>query len=162
MLFLVLFTISSLQLLVNADTDQDNSPHWVDICGGSYLFSEDTKNWNDASDMCLLLGSHLLQIDNLTENYCLLEYAHKQGIDSDVGWWHSGNDIEAEGVWRQADGELILWTPYWGDYGSDHSHQPDQGTAANCLGFTLSTDRNAGKWFDGPCSVLHYYICERS
>ena len=51
------------------------------------------------------------QIDNMAENFCLLDYAHTQvtsyfdidyyktfvyqGFSS--SWWHSGNDIESEG-----------------------------------------------------------------
>merc|ERR1711936_164873 len=161
MLFLVVLSIFSLDLLVHADIEQGNSPHWVDVCGGSYLFSEELKTWNDASDMCLLFGSHLLQIDNMAENYCLLEYVQSQGIQSSDEiqvWWHSGNDIEYEGVYRQADGELILWIgPLWA--GPD---DPNQGTKANCLGVHLLGDDRAGKWYDEPCTAPHPYICERS
>merc|ERR1719153_408769 len=152
-MLLVLFSIFSLKLLVHADNDQDNSPHWVDVCDGYYLFSEESKNWNNASDNCLLYGSHLLQIDNMPENYCLLEYAQKQGISA--WFWHSGNDIEFEGVWRQAEGEFISWTPFWGtQYG-----QPDGGSAANCLGVNLNGGVDAGRWGDEPCTKGHRYIC---
>merc|ERR1712179_481393 len=152
----------SLQLLVYAETDQDHSPSWVTFCDGSYLFSEDAKNWQDASDNCLLYGSHLLQIDNMAENYCLLEYAQSQGLSA-AGWWHSGNDIQSEGVYRQANGEFILWTPMWSDWlGHEPEHEPNQGREANCLGITISNDAYAGKWWDEICTTAHPYICERS
>merc|ERR1712002_902098 len=86
MIFLSLLTLLPLQLFVICDQDQVKSPHWVVVCGGSYLFSE---------------------------NYCLLDYAQSQSLGDDTWWWHSGNDIEREGVYRQADRELILWTPIW-------------------------------------------------
>merc|ERR1711970_460934 len=154
-LFLVFFSIFSLQLLVSAVTHKDLSPQWVTVCDGSYLFSEDAKNWQDASDNCLLYGSHLLQIDNMAENYCLLDYAQSQEMTVDW-WYHSGNDIEREGVYRQADGEPILWSPMWG------SGDPNGGTGSNCLLVRLLGDGNAGKWADDPCTTARRYICERS
>merc|ERR1712098_380543 len=134
--FLILF---SLQIFAICDQDQVKSPHWVVVCGGSYLFSEDKKSWNDASDICELFGGHLAQ--SLEEDW----------------WWHSGNDIEREGVYRQADRELILWTPFWfGGLGWG----PDGGTAENCLEVHLSGDKYAGKWADTSCTNERYYICE--
>merc|ERR1712055_1268681 len=154
MLFLVFLSTLALQFLVNAETDQDHSPSWVTACDGSYLFSEEMKKWQDASDNCLLYGSHLLQIDNMAENYCLLDYAQSQGMPS-PGWWHSGNDIEREGVYRQADGEPILWSPLWG------SGEPNGGAAENCLEVHLVGDADAGKWNDVSCTTAKHYICER-
>merc|ERR1719431_1774717 len=112
MLILTFLAIFSLQVLVRAEPDQNDTPHWVSVCDGSYLFSEDTKNWYDANGNCVLYGSQLFQIDNMAENYCLLDYAQSQGMNVDY-WWHSGNDIEREGVYRQADGQPILWTHIW-------------------------------------------------
>merc|ERR1711862_778346 len=155
MLFLAFLSSLSFQLLVRAETDQDNSPQWVTVCDGSYLFSEDVKNWYDAKDNCKLYGSHLLQIDNMAENYCLLDYAQSQGMTVTY-WYHSGNDIEREGVYRQADGEPILWTPLW------KSGEPNGGTRDNCLLVHLLGDGNAGKWWDDRCTTGRHYICERS
>merc|ERR1712142_259713 len=80
MMFLTLLILFSLQLFAICDQDQAKSPHWVVVCEGSYLFSEDKKSWNDASDICELFGGHLAQIDNLAENYCLLDYAQSQEV----------------------------------------------------------------------------------
>merc|ERR1719341_2724102 len=134
----------------------EKSPHWVDICGGSYLFSEDTKSWSDAVDQCELYFSHLVQIDSMAENFCLLDYAHAQDVPSVLGYWHSGNDIESEGVYRQGDGELLAWQPLW-----YNGVEPSGGTAQNCLGVHLATDANSGKWWDDPCNNVFNYICER-
>merc|ERR1719309_1134579 len=158
---MLLLVFLSLQLLVSAETDQvgglkDLSPSWVTVCHGSYLFSEETKNWQEAWDNCELYVSHLLQIDNMAENYCLLDYAQSHGVTG--GWkWHSGNDIEREGVYRQADGEPILWSPLWAP-----GDNPDGATRENCLGVSLAGDAIAGKWADLPCTGGYRYICERS
>merc|ERR1712142_162671 len=162
MIFLSLLTLLSLQLFAICDQDQEKVPHWVVVCGGSYLFSEDKKSWNDAGDICELFGGHLAQIDNLAENYCLLDYARSQSLGGsswqESCWWHSGNDIEREGVYRQADRELISWTPFW--LGEANSvTEPDGGTASNCLMVWLSDGYRAGKWSDDPCTKERYYIC---
>eukprot|EP00091_Calanus_sinicus_P002611 TRINITY_DN12694_c0_g1_i3.p1 TRINITY_DN12694_c0_g1~~TRINITY_DN12694_c0_g1_i3.p1 ORF type:complete len:160 (-),score=14.56 TRINITY_DN12694_c0_g1_i3:8-487(-) len=144
-----------LQILIQANfAMQDSAPHWVDVCDGSYLFSEDAKSWFDAVANCELYGSHMLQIDDLSENNCLLEYAHSQEI-TEPNWWHSGNDIDSEGVYRQADGEYVQWVPSW--YGDD----PNSGTAGNCLGVRLDTSQYSGKWWDEPCNNNHHYVCEK-
>merc|ERR1719312_1075617 len=114
----------------------------------------------DASDNCLLYGSHLLQIDNMAENYCLLDYAQSQGMTVDA-WWHSGNDIEREGVYRQANGEPILWNPLWSAHKGTED-QPNGGTAENCLAVHLLGNVDAGKWFDHFCAAPYHYICERA
>merc|ERR1712142_1354391 len=145
MIFLSLLTLLSWQLFAICDQDQVNTPHWVVVCGGSHLFSEDKKSWNEAGDICELFGGHLAQIDNLAENYCLLDYAQSQSLEG--VWWHSGNDIEREGVYRQADRGLILWTPFWASWPNAVT-EPDGGTAANCLCVHLSGDYHAGKWGD--------------
>merc|ERR1712142_369273 len=160
MMFLTLLILFSLQLFAVCDQDQVKSPHWVVVCEGSYLFSEDKKSWNDAADICELFGGHLAQIDNLTENYCLLDFAQSQDMPKDDWWWHSGNDMEREGVYRQADRELILWTPFWLGRGNSVT-EPDGGTAENCLCVDLTGDVNAGKWADEPCAKERYYVCER-
>merc|ERR1711872_408555 len=160
MMFITLLMLFSLQLFAICDQDQVKSPHWVVACGGSYLFSEDKKSWNDAGDICELFGGHLAQIDNLAENYCLLDYAQSQSLEDDW-YWHSGNDIEREGVWRQADRELILWTPFWAGYANGVITEPNGGTAANCLVVYLGGDYRAGKWGDTACTNERYYICER-
>jgi len=157
MLLLAFTSLLSLQLLVLGHHHQDETPHWVAVCGGTYLFPEDAKSWNDAGDTCELYGGHLLQIDSMTENYCLLDYAQSQ--DKDIGYWHSGNDIEREGVYRQADRELIIWKPLWGQWGGNIN--PDGGADENCLGVSLTGNNNAGKWFDQVCTNSYYYICER-
>jgi len=110
---------------------------------------------NDAYGECELYGGHLVQIDGLAENFCLLKYAHAEGLPTDW-YWQSANDNMAEGVWEQYDGQLILWTPYW-----SHEH-PGGGTANNCGAVRLSTDGYAGKWISAPCTASYHYICERS
>ena len=59
------------------------------------------------------------------------------------------------GVWKQYDGGVISWTPWWA------ADDPNGGKAVNCGKVYLSEDANAGQWADGICSRANYYICER-
>merc|ERR1712038_916817 len=61
-----------LALLASASSiplNQEQTPSWVNICQGTYLFSEDTRSWNDAYGECELYGAHIAQIDSLAENF---------------------------------------------------------------------------------------------
>merc|ERR1712210_29185 len=89
-----------LALVSSVPLSQEKTPSWVDICGGTYLFSEDTRSWESSYGECELYGSHIAQIDNLAENFCLLEYAHTEGLPDDW-YWNSANDIMSEGFLQQ-------------------------------------------------------------
>merc|ERR1712002_653523 len=138
--------------------NKEKTPSWVKICGGNYLFSEDVKSWDDAYGQCELYDAHLWQIDNLVENFCLLDYAHTMGYNGEV--WHSANDKDSEGVWRQADGSLLSWSPWW-YVPKDLQGSPEGGKAENCAIVSLDESSYAGQWYDWPCTHAFHYICER-
>merc|ERR1712018_937555 len=139
-----LFTLLATGLSV--PLSQDLTPSWVKICGGTYLFSETKMTWEDAYGECELYGSHIAQIDGYEENFCLLEYAQTEGLP--FGWyWHSGNDIVSEGVWRQYDKQMIVWGPWVYRTG---------GRGENCFVIGLFEDVNAGDWGDDLCPKGHY------
>merc|ERR1712047_140567 len=151
---LILFTSAS-----SVPVNKEKTPSWVNICGGTYLFSEDLKSWDDAYGQCELYDAHLWQIDNLAENFCLLDYSHRMGYNA--AYWHSANDKESEGVWRQADGTLLSWSPWWAAL-KDAQGNPNGGKAANCAAVSLTDGTFSGQWFDGACTHAYHYICERS
>merc|ERR1712156_1330107 len=137
---------------------KEKTPSWVNICGGYYLFSEDLKSWDDAYGQCELYDAHLWQIDNLAENFCLLDYSHTMGYNA--LYWHSANDKESEGVWRQADGTLLSGSPWW-YVPKDQQGSPNGGKAENCAVVSLDESNYAGQWYDWPCTNAFHYICER-
>merc|ERR1712126_118519 len=144
---LFLFTSSD-----SAALNKERTPSWVNICGGTYFFSETMEypwsTWNDAVLKCEQLDSHLLQIDNLAENFCLLEYANTKVYQTQS--WHSANDIRSEGVWRQGDGTLLSWTPFWNQA---VRAEPAGGTNENCgaIDWNAYDGENAGKWLVSYC-----------
>jgi len=93
-----LFLVTPLffAFVFSSPLSRELTPSWVNICSGTYLFSKDKTTWSDAYGECELYGGHLLQIDGLAENFCLLKYAH---AEAPADWyWHSANDIRAEGI----------------------------------------------------------------
>merc|ERR1712203_675469 len=146
---LILVTSLLFAFASSNSLNRELAPSWVKACNGTYLFSEDTRTWNDAYGECELYGGHLVQIDGLAENFCLLKYAHADGLSD--WYWHSGNDITAEGVWEQYDGQLILWTPWWA------WQHPYGGTAQNCGSVSLTTGIYAGQWASYACTLSYHY-----
>merc|ERR1712080_256031 len=150
--------VGLLLTVVSAVTIQDKAvtPHWENICGTSLLFSEDAKTWDDAQGFCELLGGNLVDIRSMEMNYCILTHAYHKALPQ-TGYWHSGNDLEVEGVYRyNRHGDFILWTPFW-----IGAQDPDGGRIANCLLVGLRTDNHAGKWGDSDCNSPLRYICQR-
>ena len=62
------------------------------------------------------------------------------------------------GVWRQNDGTLLSWTPFWKTATAD---EPSGARAENCGSYCLQDDALAGQWADWICDRPQYYICER-
>merc|ERR1711872_982460 len=100
---------------------------------------------------CELFGGHLAKIDSLEENFCLLDYSHRQGIGHGQIFWDSANDKMSEGVWRHFDNQLLSWTPWW-------NAGPPGDTSLNCGVFSTGT----GRWDDVSCTTSLNYICEKS
>merc|ERR1711988_147535 len=136
---------------------QEQVPSWVNICGGRYLFSEDTKPWLEAEGQCELYSGHLLQINTREENFCLQEeFLRLWQPEVDISFWHSANDNTTEGVWRQWDGRMVPWTPYW----SAATNEPNGGRSENCGGVSFGPGELAGKWWSHFCYEPYKYICE--
>ena len=58
-----------------------------------------------------------------------------------------------QGVWRQYDEQMILWSPFW--------WARDEVRSGNCGIISLTMDKYAGLWSDRPCTSAYHYICER-
>eukprot|EP00092_Neocalanus_flemingeri_P105854 GFUD01135747.1.p1 GENE.GFUD01135747.1~~GFUD01135747.1.p1 ORF type:complete len:118 (+),score=11.44 GFUD01135747.1:56-409(+) len=68
------------------------SSFWLGMCGGR----------TEANGICQRHGGHLLHIDNIQENNCLMKEAmsrKKHGL-----WWHNANDRQASPLFRWTTG----------------------------------------------------------
>ena len=88
-LFASILAVNS-QPLTGSSKNKSHTPHWEPLCdkGHQYLFSEEAVDWNNAREMCQLLGGYLVRIENQHENNCLLVYAMKSELHN--WWWTSG------------------------------------------------------------------------
>ena len=60
-----------------------------------------------------------------------------------------------KGVWRQYDGSMVPWTPWWRD-------GKNGGRRDNCALISLIINGDtAGDWVDYDCDGSEYYICEK-
>ena len=65
------------------------------------------------------------------------------------------------GVWRQADGTLLSWSPWWVAQ-KGYQGTPNGGKADNCAYNHLDESTYAGQWYDTACTGALHYVCERS
>merc|ERR1712112_83708 len=157
-LLLLLTVVSAAKLQLQ---DKAAIPHWETACNTSLLFSERAETWEEASGECELYGGNLVQIRSMEMNYCILRHAHSKALPSDW-YWHSGNDIDEEGVYRYnragdfppIAGDLILWSPIWS------GGRPSGAKSENCLEVALKSDSYAGQWDDVSCTTTRRYICQ--
>jgi len=130
-------------------------PDWIPVCSTNLIFSNESQTGIEAKRICEGYGGHLVDMDSLVKNFCILKY-HFHSQITDGHFWHSGNDKDAEGVYVLSNGDIIPWTPYWSN------ENPDEARGANCVGVSLTKDKLAGKWWDQSCTSPKYrYICEK-
>ena len=91
-LFASILGVNSIKL-TDSSKNKSHTPQWVPLCneGHQYLFSDpsqDWLNWNEAKEMCQLLGGYLVRIETRHENNCLLVHAMKN--EWHEWWWTSG------------------------------------------------------------------------
>merc|ERR1719400_2476231 len=75
-------------------------PEWVDLeCedGHRYLFSTSSLTWSEARGECMLYGGHLVSVNSLQEQNCLLTHAQTAELAEDW-YWTDASDREIEGV----------------------------------------------------------------
>ena len=60
-----ILAVNSIEL-TGSSKNKSHTPHWEPICdkGHQYLFSEESVDWNSATEMCQLLGGYLVRIEN--------------------------------------------------------------------------------------------------
>ena len=61
------------------------------------------------------------------------------------------------GVWRQWDGRVVPWTPYW----NAANNEPNGARLENCGAVSFGPGEGAGKWWSYFCSTPLNYICEK-
>ncbi len=133
--------------------------------GNCYYGVTTTATWQDAQAACQANGAYLAVIGSSAENTIVYNNVAGGGTAS----WLGASDIDAEGVWRWADGEL-KGVQFWqgeyaanggqavgGNYSNWFSGRPEGLKVENCLRYN-----NSAAWNDDRCEIPRTYICEKT
>ena len=123
---------------------------WELFGNSCYLLGSKQMAWEDASEHCSSMGSHLLEVDNADErDFLVQKYKAKYTV------WVGGNDKETEGtfVWQASKKMIPTDSFYLGE--------PNGGRNENCAELYCQSAR-VSKLNDRNCRDKRNYICEKS
>ncbi|XP_026103485.1 CD209 antigen-like protein C [Carassius auratus] len=109
-----------------------------------YLFSSETKNWNESRRYCREREADLIII-NYTE-----EQDFVKNICGSEHFWIGLTDIEEEGRWKWVDGSTLTYR-FWKS-GEPNDYQGNEDCA----------NTHSSGWFDTNCDSSVKWICETS
>ncbi|XP_008106857.2 collectin-12 [Anolis carolinensis] len=123
--------------------------YWNNFSGNCYYFSTERAIFEDARLFCEEKASHLVFINNETEQ----EWLKKQVV-AKGSFWIGLTDSAKENEWRWLDGtlpEYVNWSAGQPDNWK-HGHGPGE----DCAGLI-----HAGLWNDFYCEDVNSFICEQ-
>ncbi|KAL3996240.1 C-type lectin domain family 4 member M [Sarotherodon galilaeus] len=118
--------------------------NWVNVSGSFYFTSSEKKSWQESRQDCVQRGADLVIISSQEEQNFV--NAFKKRL------WIGLTDSETEGTWKWVDGTPMN-TSYW-----NHG-EPNGDKKENCG--HIDTYNSENSWNDAPCSILHFWICEK-
>ncbi|CAC5395317.1 MRC [Mytilus coruscus] len=113
-----------------------------------YLFSTDSKNWENAQIECRNNGANLVAINSEEEMF----YIKEQAKDRNSHFWLGANDRLNEGIFVWGDSNETLTVNDWRVF------LPSGGTTDNCI---YISKKYLFNWFDTKCSDVIPFICEQ-
>lgn len=118
--------------------------------GHAYVFCERERFWPDARSACMELGMDLVKMDDEDED----RWVRAEAAGT-VDWYIGGNDRDAEGDYRWADGSPITIPIPWG------FDQPNGMRTQNCIALRYTRDGKNGAWHDRDCTgQAYFFVCE--
>jgi len=138
---------TSFQGMVQERVQINNEPAWLKYRASSYWFSDDTKYWDDAEQVCKDKDSHLVSIKSDGENDFVLKNRKDKSIDTWIGAHRNGNDLNK---WYWSNGEIVGFTSW-------KPGQPNE-VSQHCAALHGDGD---GLWHDTNCNRSFRYICEK-
>ncbi|KAK0140722.1 C-type lectin domain family 4 member K [Merluccius polli] len=143
---------------------------WLHYNHSLYFISTTEKNWAASRDDCLERDADLIVINSREEQLCChdnryhyyLKQEFVEGLGG-FGHWIGLNKRDPEGTWKWVDGTNMT-SSFW------RRGQPDNNRGAEDCVATL--ERNdpliiqvggplERGWYDKPCAVEYYWICEK-
>ncbi|XP_045191061.2 perlucin-like protein [Mercenaria mercenaria] len=123
---------------------------WSAQQSSCYHFSHDKEAWANAVTICQVLGGHVVEIEDATEN----QYLVSQAKIANTSFWIGLNDLQEEGTWAWVNSKAAASYTNWA------KGQPDNDVRnENCA---LITKGFNFLWNDAQCYSLQKYICEKT
>ncbi|XP_029110745.1 collectin-12 isoform X1 [Scleropages formosus] len=124
-------------------------PQWLKFKGKCYLFSSDTRPFNEAKIACAEKHSSMVIINSTEEQ----QWVQKQIVDKGY-FWLGLTDMEEENVWRWVDGSLPTFTNWKPGQPDNWTHGHEKGE--DCAGLI-----HEGLWNDFFCVEHNGFICQK-
>ncbi|XP_039469946.1 CD209 antigen-like protein E isoform X1 [Oreochromis aureus] len=118
--------------------------NWVNVSGSFYFTSSEKKSWQESRQDCVQRGADLVIISSQEEQNFVNTFKKRL--------WIGLTDSETEGTWKWVDGTPMN-TSYW------NRGEPNGDKKENCG--HIDTYNSENSWNDAPCSILHFWICEK-
>ncbi|XP_031561983.1 perlucin-like protein [Actinia tenebrosa] len=128
---------------------------WLQFDNNCYFFNHDPSkpaHWNDAANVCQLLGGHLVDIRNEYE-WQFVKSNLKRAGDAYAQYIIGMTDAASEGHWKYTDGTAASFFKW-------NAGEPSGGTSENCG--SIFSDANIGSYNDGSCTYNYgRFICKK-
>ncbi|XP_065331394.1 macrophage mannose receptor 1-like [Cloeon dipterum] len=145
----------------NELVDTNSYGRWVTGCGGrTYLFSPDSKSWDQAYDICCKIGMTLLKLETVEEFNCFYELNKNNSyLMYAADFWTGANDRDCLYRFKWCDTGEVL-------YRNDSRwllNQPNNAAGIQaCVVMSLSptvtfSTKSLNDW---DCSSNYRYVCE--
>ncbi|XP_071138518.1 perlucin-like protein [Mytilus edulis] len=122
---------------------------WIVFGGHCYYIGPDKKTLEDSETDCQRKGSHLVKIEDASENLWLQNVMIEKNIDKlRIG----AHDIVQEGTWRWIYDDTFVDFTNWGN------NQPNNYRNQDCAELLKSFSY---RWNDVSCTSLLQYVCEK-
>ncbi|XP_053399913.1 perlucin-like protein [Mercenaria mercenaria] len=143
-MFRLLIFLVFIQLTISACPNG-----WLENGNSCYLFSNDEEYWTGAFEMCRIVGGHLVEINDDTENKFIAAQASSTGRQ----YWLSLTDVVEEGNWVWMTSKMPMTYSNWNMGEPTASFHGD---FEDCVDMYTN-----GKWNDVTCTTRKFYVCEK-
>ncbi|XP_062612181.1 C-type lectin lectoxin-Phi2-like [Saccostrea cucullata] len=131
--------------------------HWLPYDGHCYFLNETKETWNNAKDLCEEHGAHLVEIENVEENYWIQNNFPSVWKDDDCpeskifccDCWIGATDLYTEGVFT------------WNFHTNVTFHTFNKLASENIFSKDCVLLCKTVKWDVENCNNKHIFVCEK-
>ena len=117
-----------------------------------YQLQRSSRTWQQARDVCIRKGAHLVDIDSEEENTFVANFADTGGLI--VNYWIGVNDLDSENDFRGSDGSTHKFFNW-------REGEPNNSKEEDCIEVIRKAWSLESKWNDIDCSESRPFVCEK-